>query len=520
MRRYNHLQSIKIFFAIIITPIFLFIFCNKVLAAETVYNFSAGWTTLTGGTNQDFTMYFDLATSSVAFLVYEQAPGSSNCNYTKGRFASANVDGTYFEDITRGVFNSQDYYVGYASSTIPAGIDKQLTIDTNLLPGGGGSCDNHFNLFFVSGVVASSVLASVIDGGNFTSPTNYNFTMTTPEKNPADGMGIFQLAIQGFDADMTTYVATSSFTVINDDDDWTFSSFYQKQPGVYTSTNYRATFTPTPHQSFIVLAQFPLGESIPPENTLTITPITPLCQSLDQVFTLSFTSSMNDWRYYYAFTDDVCSIMTSWDGYRDLNVFNIGQAISTSTSLYGSSTLTLCSYLVDNNGNPVSIGTSNYDVYASTSVECVGSYLTSPYNYWCADVCNGLATSTFGGEIACGARQVGCWSFTPHATSKSYFSASWEALKGSFPFSLYFDLTDALTGFSTSTTATQGFALPVPAMDSNGHATITMETVVNASTSQNTIGKNNYYDIRRAIVWFLWIIAAGYVIFRLSHKHI
>jgi len=515
MRLYNYLQSIKIFFAIVISPLFLFFLTHQAFAAETVYNFSSGWTTGTGGINQDFTMYFDLATSSVGFLIYEQAPGSSNCNYTKGRFSSANVDGVFFEDITRNVFNSQDYYVGYASTTIPSGLDKQLTIDTNLLPGGGGSCQNHFNLFFVSGIIASSVLSSIIDGGNFTSPTNYNFTATTLEKNPPSGLGIYQLSIQGFDDDMTTYEATSSFTVINDSDDWLFSSYYQKQPGIYSATNYKAIFNPSPEAAFIVLSQFPLGESIPPANDLIITSIEPLCQSQDQVFTLSFPATMNNWRYYYAFTSDVCSIMTSWDGYKDLSTFNIGQAISTSSSLYGSSSLPLCSYLVNSSGEPVSIGKSYYDIYASTSLECAGSYISSPFNYWCADVCNGISTSTFGGEISCGMRQLGCWSFTPHNTSKLYFSSAWDILKRAFPFNLYFDITDALMSMTQATSSDEGFPIPNIGEDQNGHATITY-TSITSTTVQNTIGSKNYTDVRHGITLLLWFAAIILVIFQLS----
>jgi hypothetical protein len=511
------------FKTIFLVVFFLFLYCfflPKIsYGAEVVAQYNYGWTTTSGGGNQDFTMYLDLATSSVAFVSYVQDNPSSNCNYTKGRFASANIDGVYFEDISRYEVNSADVYFGYASSTIPAGTDKQFVIDTNLLPGGGASCNNHFNLFFISGVVASSVLSTIIDGGNFSSPTNYNFTATTPEKNSASGLGVFQLAVQGFTLDRSTYTATSSFTVITDDDDFLFSSFYQKQPGIYSATNFKATFTSSPAQAFIFLAQFPLGESIPPTDELIITAVDPLCQSQDQVFTLNFPAGMNGYRYYYGFNVPVCSVMASFDGYRDLSIYNIGQAFATSSTAYGSSSLALCSYLVDSVGNPVQVWTSYYDVYASTSAECVGSYFPFNYDYWCADVCDGLATSTLGGDVACGLRRFGCWSFYPHSTSRSYFSNSWQSLKSSFPFSLYFDLTEAIAGFSTSTTATQGLSFPIPTV-SDGGATITMQTIITASTTQNTIGKNNYYNIRQAVVWFLWILAALYIITRLTRHNI
>jgi len=145
---------------------------------------------------------------------------------------------------------------------------------------------------------------------------------------------------------------------------------------------------------------------------------------------------------------------------------------------------------------------------------------TLDMGYWCDNPCYGISTSTIGGSIECGFKQLFCWAFAPASSSFAYFSDSFSKIKTKFPMSAYFDLSDALTGFAATTTATQGFRIPVPSVGLDGKATITMETLITASTTQKVIGKSNYHDIRLGIVWFLWILFAGYVIIRLNHKHI
>lgn len=142
------------------------------------------------------------------------------------------------------------------------------------------------------------------------------------------------------------------------------------------------------------------------------------------------------------------------------------------------------------------------------------------YQYWCDNPCYDLATSTLLGWLTCAPREAFCWAFQSSASSSGYFSNAFFKLKLSFPFNAYFDITDALTGLATTTTETQGFKIPVPSVGTDGKATITMETLITASTTKKVIGESNYTNIRQGIVWFLWIVFAGYVIKRLSHKHI
>jgi hypothetical protein len=142
------------------------------------------------------------------------------------------------------------------------------------------------------------------------------------------------------------------------------------------------------------------------------------------------------------------------------------------------------------------------------------------YTYWCDNPCYDLATSTLLGWLACAPRELFCWAFQSSTSSSGYVSNSFLKLKSSFPFNAYFDITNALTGIATTTTAEKGFKLPMIGVGGDGKATITMETFITASTTKKVIGENNYTNIRQGIVWFLWIVFAGYVIARLSHKHI
>jgi hypothetical protein len=143
-------------------------------------------------------------------------------------------------------------------------------------------------------------------------------------------------------------------------------------------------------------------------------------------------------------------------------------------------------------------------------------------DYWCSEsnVCNGIATTTFGGIINCGLQRSICWAFAVSSSSKGYFNNSFNILKTRFPFSLYFDITEAFQSLATSTSEVKGFSLPVPAVGQDGKATITMENLISSSTVKTAIGANNYSNIREAIVWFAWILAAGYILIRLNHKHI
>jgi len=253
------------------------------------------------------------------------------------------------------------------------------------------------------------------------------------------------------------------------------------------------------------------GATSTPED-LTIVPALPLCEDQDQIFNLNFQDNYNGYRYYFAFNAPVCSIAASFDGFRDLSIYNLGQAFSTSTSAFGSSTLALCSYLVDNNGEPVSVATSYYDVYSSTSAQCAGFYGYDE-GYWCDDVCAGLATSTLGGEVACGGRRIACWAFMPHSTSRSYFSQGWEKLKSSFPFSVYFDITDAFHGFSTSTHEVVGLYAPAPAIGPDGRATLTQVLIIDQNFTKNLVGGETAFNFYRStILGVFWILACLYVV--------
>lgn len=272
----------------------------------------------------------------------------------------------------------------------------------------------------------------------------------------------------------------------------------------------------TNHQLCAAIIEFENPDDVLPPD-LDIIPQYPFCEDQDAIFTLDFPDSFNNYRLHFGFNPAVCSPALDFEGYRDLSIYNLGQAFSTTTLTYGSSTLSLCAYLVDNVGDPVSISTYTYDVYASTSETCAGIY-NYDYDYWCQNVCDDISTSTFGGELACGGRRLICWTFTPHDGTKAYFSQAWNNIKRKFPFSLYFDITDAFQGFSTSSSEEVGFKIPVPHIGEDGRATLTMETIIDQDFTKNLVGgEDNWNFYRESTLWILWIATCIYVLKRL-HK--
>jgi hypothetical protein len=263
------------------------------------------------------------------------------------------------------------------------------------------------------------------------------------------------------------------------------------------------------------------GEILPPDylpDDLIIIPAQPLCEDQEQIFNLNFPNSFNNYKYYFAFDEFACSAWADFDGYRDLSTYNLGQAFSTSTNKWGSSSLELCSVLVDDEEEPVSASISYYDIYASTSDQCSGFY-GYDQDYWCADVCSGLATTTLGGEIACGGRRIACWVFMPHSSSRSYFSQAFEKIKDSFPFSVYFDITEAFHGFSTSTHETVGLYAPAPAIGSDGRATLTPVLIIDQSFTKKLVGGETAFNFYRStILGVFWILACLYVVKKMRKK--
>jgi len=137
------------------------------------------------------------------------------------------------------------------------------------------------------------------------------------------------------------------------------------------------------------------------------------------------------------------------------------------------------------------------------------------------NICKNVATSTGGliddGRYAleCGFRMMVYWLFTPSTSQTQNFISSTETLKQQFPFTVYFDLTNAInSAFLNATSSTNSFSMPFVRTVA-GHAQFYMLPVANASSTANAIGTDNASIFRNIIVWIVWIIIASLIALQL-----
>lgn len=122
------------------------------------------------------------------------------------------------------------------------------------------------------------------------------------------------------------------------------------------------------------------------------------------------------------------------------------------------------------------------------------------------EICAGVATSTIMGGIECAFKKLGYWAFYPSSGSVNNLKNSFTNLKSSFPFSVFFQLTDTMdSALSTTTTNMEG-NFSVPMITATG--TIFMQPVLSSSSLGMVVGQDNAILIRNSITWFMWIGAA------------
>jgi len=125
--------------------------------------------------------------------------------------------------------------------------------------------------------------------------------------------------------------------------------------------------------------------------------------------------------------------------------------------------------------------------------------------------CLGKCSSGLLGDLFCGVKLGICWGLSPSKSSYLYLSQSAEKLRDKFPFSLSFELLDALKlGLLTTDDRSGVFRIPMRQATTTGSELIWIE-VANASTTEKTIGKDNYILIRNSIVWIAWLLVGIFI---------
>ena len=128
------------------------------------------------------------------------------------------------------------------------------------------------------------------------------------------------------------------------------------------------------------------------------------------------------------------------------------------------------------------------------------------------DTCGGIQTTTgitdihLFGDLLCGLKMFTIWGFTPSQTSLNSIGNSFDDIKATFPFTAFFQLTDAvIAGVGTSTPNMAG-TLSIPFINHSGD--YIMLPVLASSSLPNLIGQTNATLFRNSLKWILWALAA------------
>jgi len=134
-----------------------------------------------------------------------------------------------------------------------------------------------------------------------------------------------------------------------------------------------------------------------------------------------------------------------------------------------------------------------------------------------AGICDGIATSTIMGDFECIIKRAIAWAFYPSAKSLKSVKDAYGKVAGTFPFSIYFDITGAITdAIATTSTSTTG-VFSMPMITATG--TYYMLPVASSSSLPDLIGGTNAILFRDTLSWILWILT-GYLVFVIIQKNL
>lgn len=134
-------------------------------------------------------------------------------------------------------------------------------------------------------------------------------------------------------------------------------------------------------------------------------------------------------------------------------------------------------------------------------------------------VCSGVDTWDLLGQLTCSLRGGFGWAgvalFSPSCNSLDWIYTSYTDFKDSFPFNIFFDLTDSVDSAiisAQSSTSTAGGSFKIPFIRNTGTTSeYYMLSVMSSSSISNTIGSTNYNTFRVTLGYLWWIVVAGIV---------
>lgn len=127
-------------------------------------------------------------------------------------------------------------------------------------------------------------------------------------------------------------------------------------------------------------------------------------------------------------------------------------------------------------------------------------------------------TGSLWSNIFCGIKQAGCWLVVPASSSISWVKEVSPKIQNKFPFSAYFDLINSMkSGLSMAEYDDRSGTFGLPMYD-KASSSFYMVNVLNASSTEKAIGKDNAILFRKTQTYFIWLFASLYILFRLAPK--
>lgn len=172
-----------------------------------------------------------------------------------------------------------------------------------------------------------------------------------------------------------------------------------------------------------------------------------------------------------------------------------------------------CLYLVDAEfGDLLNCGLKINWVSTTTFDEILGIASSTLSN-----ICSNVATSTGGFDdfrygVECGLRKLIFWAFSPDNYAINYFLDDYGLLKMSFPFNIFFTLTDTAKNAISTTTLSQNDNLGLPFIRKTATSSqFYILPVISSSSLANAIGQTNAGIFRTTLSYFIYIMTASII---------
>lgn len=210
----------------------------------------------------------------------------------------------------------------------------------------------------------------------------------------------------------------------------------------------------------------------------------------------------------------------------DFNLDTV-KSFSLASTTYNKRTKTFGAILIHDVGTPMNygtLGTSTWTAYLTNATTVVGqaNYANTFYigtstlivEFNKENTCYKDDLSTLTGQFTCGLKLAFAWVIQPSQSSIDSVQTSWTAFKGSFPFNVYFQLTDTISSTISSTTLSNSGGIGIPMINANRD--IYIEEFISSSSLSNAVGHDNADLIRDTISWLIWLVLGILLFFEIK----